>query len=129
MATALSKDVTRESTVEHDGRLINITITADQKVRMKPKGMKTTGEVEIGILELYHQLCGCEGETTSEETKPSGAVSYSRKEPSKYQQPPNHMIESVLHDIRSQSAIAGLDMPTMAKFDQIIVNLISAYKS
>jgi len=123
MATVLGKDVTRESTVEHDGRLINITITADQKVRMKPKGMKTTGEVDIDILKLYHQLCGCEGETT----EPSGPVTYTRKEGSKYEQPPKHVARTVLNDLRSQNAISGLDSPTLAKFDQIIAALIQSY--
>ena len=126
MATALSKDVTRESTVEHDSRLINVTLTADQKVKMKPKGMKTTGEVEIGILELYHQLCGCEGETSEPETR--GSVSYSRKEGSKYVQPDPRVAKAVLHDFRSQNAISGLDSETLAKFDQLIVTTLNSYK-
>jgi len=126
MPTSLTKDLTRESTVEHDGRLLNVVLTADQKIKMKPKGLKTTGEVEINILDLYHQLCGCEGETS--EPEPSGGVSYTRKETSKYVQPPKHVVKTVLNDLRSQNAISSLDMETMVKFDMIIVNLLNAYK-
>ena len=122
MATVLTKPLTRESTVKHDDRLINVTLDTDQKVKMKLKGMKS-GEVEIGILELYHQLCGCEGEASA------GPVIYSRKEGKKYEQPPKHIMQTVLNDLRSQNAISNLDMPTMAKFDQLIVGLKALYNT
>ena len=124
MATGLNKDVIRESEVSHDDRLINVTLGADQKVKMKLKGMKS-GEVSIGILELYHQLCGCEGETSSE---PSGSVTYTRKEGKKYEQPPKHIVTTVLNDLRSHNAISSLDMETMVKFEHIITTLLSTYK-
>ncbi len=129
MATTLNKDVTRESTLEHDGRLINITITADQKVKMKPKGMKTTGEVSIDILELYHQLCGCEGETSEPEVKTkSGGVTYSRSEVSRYVAPDPKIAKTVLQDFRSQVNISGMDYATIAKFDQLVANTLSSLK-
>ena len=57
MATVLDKDVTRESSVKFDEREIQITLTADQKVSMKLKGMKS-GTVDIPIETLYKQLVG-----------------------------------------------------------------------
>lgn len=125
MVTTLNKDVTRESTVEHDGRLINVTLGADQKIKFKLKGMKSGG-VEIDILELYHQLCGCEGETSEPEVKKS--VTYTRKESGRYVQPDPKVAKTVLQDFRSQNAISGLDTETLVKFDMIVVNLLNSYK-
>ena len=57
MATILVKDVTRESELECNGRKIVVTLTKDQRVSMKLKGMKS-GIVSIGLDELYAQLTG-----------------------------------------------------------------------
>ena len=121
MATKLEKDIIRESTKEVDGRNIMVTITKDQEVSMKLKGMKS-GSVAIGIDELYGQLTGEPVDSTKEN---KGAISISTSQP-KAGSKGNPMI--TLHDLRSQSAIASLDFQTMAKFDGVIKNLIESYK-
>ena len=80
MATKLEKNLTRESSSKAEDREIMITITADQKVSMKLKGMKS-GEVNISIEELWHQLNGTDPEGESSSAKSSGAVTISRSTP------------------------------------------------
>jgi len=120
MATSLDKDVIRESNITREDRNINITLTSDQKIIMKLKGMKS-GEVSIGIDELYDQLTGNK-ETTK---KP---IVYKTKESDRYEQPSIKVTKTVLNDLRSQNAISGLDTESLAKFDQIIKNLLDSYK-
>tara|TARA_R110000868_G_scaffold203969_4_gene451923 strand:+ start:4342 stop:4731 length:390 start_codon:yes stop_codon:yes gene_type:complete len=129
MATPLTKDLLRESTAKFDNRNICVTLSEDQKIKMKLKGMKS-GEVSIGIRELYLQLCGCEDEEGSALVKESKSkpVSYSRKESLKYVQPDPKVAKTILNDLRSQNAISNLDVATLAKFDGIIVSLLNAYK-
>jgi hypothetical protein len=55
MATILDKDLVRESLVKVDNREILITLTEDQKISLKLKGLKS-GDVSIGIKQLYNQL-------------------------------------------------------------------------
>jgi hypothetical protein len=57
--TPLDKDLARESTIKVDGREIQITLTSDQKISMKLKGMKS-GIVSTDIGDLYNQLVGNE---------------------------------------------------------------------
>ena len=57
MATILEKDLTRETTIKIGGREIQITLTEDQKISMKLKGMKT-GAVDVSIEDLYKDLAG-----------------------------------------------------------------------
>jgi len=121
MATKLEKDLTREATVKADDREILITITADQKVSMRLKGMKT-GTVSIDIEELWHQLNGTSAEAAPVE-KSSGAVSITVDKPKRGSNDP--MMS--LYDIRSHNAISGLDMPTLVKFEGIIKSLIDNY--
>jgi hypothetical protein len=68
MATILDKDVLRESTVKYDDREIQVTLTADQRIEFKLKGLKS-GVLSIGILELYRQLYG-----DKREDKPKGFI-------------------------------------------------------
>ena len=49
MATKLDKDIIRESTVQIDGREIMVTVSANQEIKFKLKGMKS-GELSIGNL-------------------------------------------------------------------------------
>ena len=120
MATSLDKDVTRESSTIREDRNINITLTSDQKILMKLKGMKS-GEVSIDIGELYDQLTG----GNKQAKKP---VTYQAKETGRYEQPSVKVTKTVLNDLRSQNAISGMDVETLAKFDQIIKNLLDSYK-
>tara|TARA_R110000868_G_scaffold29601_2_gene110133 strand:- start:1756 stop:2121 length:366 start_codon:yes stop_codon:yes gene_type:complete len=121
MPTILNKDVTRESNTLRSDRNINITLTPDQKILMKLKGMKS-GDVSIGIGELYDQLTG------GAEVKPKKSVSYQNKETGRYEQPSIKVTKVVLNDLRSQNAISCLDINTITKFDQIIKALLDSYK-
>jgi len=121
MATKLEKNLTRESTVKVEDREILITITADQKISMKLKGMKT-GEVNISIEELWHQLNGTEPD---EPIKAKTKLLAIRNDQPKKGGKGNPMMS--LYDIRSFNAISGLDMPTLVKFEGIIKSLIDSY--
>jgi len=120
MATKLDKEIVRETDFIKDGRNINITLTADQKIQLKLKGMKSGGLV-IGIDELYDKLSGTE-------EKVNKPVVYSRKDDGKYDQPNVKVTKTVLNDLRSQNAISGLDPTTVAKFDGIIKSLLDSYR-
>ena len=117
MATILDKDLTRESTVKITDREIQITITADQKVTMKLKGMKT-GAVEISIEDLYKQL---KGDIVDEPKLKSVVTDRSQK---KHNNDP--MIS--LYDLRSRLNVAAFDYSTTVKFDGIIKDLIDDAK-
>jgi hypothetical protein len=121
MATKLEKNLTRESTVKAEDREIMITITADQKVSMKLKGMKS-GEVSIDIEELWHQLNGTSPETPVEKSS-SSSLSISTSKPKRGSNDP--MMS--LYDLRSHNAISGLDMTSLVKFESIIKSLIDSY--
>lgn len=106
MATKLEKDVTRESTIKSKDREIMVTLSANQKITLKLKGMKS-GEQSIGIDELYSHLTGGESEITDKPTKKAKPIS--KKNP---------MIS--LHDLRAHSAIANMDYESKSKFDQLL---------
>lgn len=115
MATKLEKDIIRESSIKVDDREVIVTLTANQEISMKLKGMRS-GDVSISIEELYNQLTGNEsGE--SKETKPISIKSSGEKPTKK-----NPMI--LLSDLRSHNAISGADYHMICHFDQIIKSLI-----
>jgi hypothetical protein len=120
MATKLDKEIIRETDFIRDDRNVNITLTPEQKIVLKLKGMKS-GELEISIDELYDKLSGKEESVK----KP---VVYTRKDDGKYEQPNPKIAKTVLSDLRSQNAISGLDVSTVAKFDGIIKSLLDSYK-
>jgi len=117
MATKLIKNIVRESTEVIDGKEITITLTSDQKIELKLKGKRGSGET-IYIKDLYNQLYGLEG---SDGDKKKGVVSISNT-PKK--RGGGKMIS--LSDLRSHNAISMLDIPTLAKFDQIIKSVIDS---
>lgn len=117
MATKLDKDLIRESSELIDGREIVITLSEDQSIKFKLKGMKS-GEVSINIKELYHQLSGFE-ENIKEET----SISIVHKE-----EEPKSGVLIDLNDLRSMNAISTLDIPTLVKFDGLIADLLKQNK-
>jgi len=119
MATKLDKDIIRESTVQIDGREIMVTVSANQEIKFKLKGMKS-GELSIGIDKLYNQLSG-KGDLVEEvvSEKRSGVVSVKRDEKVDKDSP---MIS--LHDLRSLSAVSAFDLNTTIKFDGLLAELI-----
>lgn len=106
MPTQLDKDITRVSSEKIDDREILITLTEDQKISMKLKGLKK-GEVSISIKNLYNQLSGSKETAEPVDTKPKG----------------KEWIH--IHDLRSLIMIDGLiDYKSKTVLDKILVDLI-----
>jgi len=116
MATKLEKNLTRESTVEFNDRAIMITLTNDQRVSMKLKGLKS-GEVSIGIDELYGDVAGVDVNAAPAK----GPVTISKDQPVKGSKK-NPMIS--LYDLRSHNAISNMDYPDKVKFERIILSVL-----
>jgi hypothetical protein len=135
MATILDKDITRESTVLFDKREIQVTLTTDQKIVMKLKGMKS-GTVSISIEELYNQLANIELKPSplmSADIK-KGPLSFSvdskdtDKVNNKKDKTWNDSPMINLMDLRSLSAITVMPIETKVLFEKIILNLIRNVK-
>ena len=116
MATRLDKKLVRESTFVVDEREVMVTLTADQKIELKLKGLKS-GVVSISIEDLWNQLNDSDdskGDSTSiDSTHPKANTKG------------NPMIS--LHDLRTYNAISTLDYNTIVKFEEIIKNLMDNY--
>ena len=115
MPTNLSKDVVRESNIEVGSRKIIITLTANQEISMKLKGMKS-GHVVQSISDLYRELTGETVEAPKEEK--ATVVSVKSGKPTKG----NPSI--LLSDLRSQALISDLDYGDKVKFEALIKSVI-----
>lgn len=115
MATILDKDITRESTVTVDGREVQVTLTAEQTISFKLKGMKS-GILSIGIDELYNQLAGTE---TKVEEKP-------KEKPKKPKSTEEPMIS--LYRLRSLSLVTKMDLKVKLELEKVICELINDEK-
>jgi hypothetical protein len=111
MATQLTKNLVRESLVKFNDREIIVTLTEDQKISMKEKGLKK-GEVSIDILELYKDLKGVKSED-----KPDGPVSI-KSSPKKTEG--KTKLKEILNEIRSQNAISTASVEIISQFDGIM---------
>lgn len=78
MATKLDKEITRESAIKYDNREILITLTEDQMISMKLKGLKS-GSLSISIDELYKQLRGEVFEAKAPVATKTGSMSIKKK--------------------------------------------------
>jgi hypothetical protein len=112
MATKLDKDVVRESTVTYDNREIIVTLTEDQKISFKLKGMKS-GTLDIGIEELYLKLAG-----SDEKPKPKGSISIKKKE----EQDNTPMIS--LHDLRTNALVTKMDLSIKLVLEALVCELL-----
>jgi len=117
MATILEKKVIRESKSQHDNRNIVVSLTEDQEVSLKLKGLKS-GELTISINDLYNYLSGNEG---SEEKE------VEVKKTIKTKTPKNAPLIN-LNDLRSLNAITKMDLSTKVLFESLIVELIENTK-
>jgi hypothetical protein len=115
MATILDKDITRESTVTVDGREVQVTLTADQTISFKLKGMKS-GVLSIGIDELYNQLAG-----VTEEVKEKP-----KEVPKKKKSTEELMIS--LYRLRSLSLVTKMDFKVKLELEKVICELINDEK-
>lgn len=118
MATILDKELTRETTVKVDDREILVTLTEDQKISLKLKGMKS-GAVDIGIGKLYNQL---KGNTPLVELKKP-------KDETKRVSQSNDDVVISLKELRIYNAIAKLDYSIKAQFEKIILDLLNRNKN
>ena len=123
MATILDKELTRESTIMVDDRVIKITLTEKQTIFMQLKGMKSGG-VEISIEDLYKQLKGDSDDSDSNEKK-SKPVTISHENRGKVKGD-NPMIS--LYDLRTRCNISGFDYAVTAKLDSVFKSLIDEQK-
>ena len=112
MATPLDKNIARESTVKYDGREIQITLTADQKISLKLKGMKS-GVLEISISDLYEQLVS--GGTVVEEPKVKST-------PKKKKMDDDPMIS--LYELRTNALTTKMDMSVKLQLEKLVCELI-----
>ncbi len=123
MATILDKNITRESTVKVNEREIQVTLTADQQISMKLKGMKS-GIVSISIAELYEYVTG----QPAQSHKPIPEVGHIVLESVQVTKPKRDSetggVMISLYDLRSLSNISQLDYATKCKFDGLIGELI-----
>lgn len=113
MATILDKDITRESTVTVDGREVQVTLTAEQTISFKLKGMKS-GILSIGIDELYNQLAGVEEKVEEKPKEVKPKKSKSTEEP---------MIS--LNRLRSLSLVTKMDFKVKLELERVICELIN----
>ena len=128
MATILEKDVTRESTVLADNRNIQVTLTKDQEISFKLKGMKS-GMVKISIEKLYNQLANIISENIGEVEKIEEIpIPIINKQKYKNEDETRPMIN--LHDFRSRYIIAGdIPLEIKVKLESITVDLIDKFKN
>ena len=122
MATILDKDLQRESTVLANDRNIMVTLGSDQTIKFKLKGMKS-GEVSIGIEDLWKQLNGIE-ETKSDESKKSLVIETDDEIEQKSSKD-NPMIP--LYDIRSRLCVS-LTADILTKVDPILSEFVADHK-
>jgi hypothetical protein len=116
MATKLDKEITRESTIVKDKRILLVSLTADQTIKFKPKGLRgNNGVIEVSLEDIFDQNDPSAKSIIKKEEKPK-KVKVDSSAP---------MIS--LHDLRSQSAISGLPTDLIAKFDGIIKNMLDEW--
>lgn len=121
MATKLEKDLVRESLVKIDDREVIVTLTKDQTISMKLKGLRGKA-LSIGIEQLHNQLSGKGNEPKKEE---KGSLTVIKRERNS-KKDDSKMIS--LGDLRSHNLISTMDFETQMKFEQIIVSVINANK-
>jgi len=109
MATKLDKDLTRETTVKVNEREVILTLTADQNINMKLKGMKS-GHVSVPIKEVYDQLTGGDSQPAE------GGVGKLKVG--------NESDMISLQDLRHRFNVSDLPYESIVQVDMIIVELL-----
>jgi DNA primase large subunit len=117
MATILDKDLIRESTVKHDGREIVVTLTEDQKISFKLKGMKS-GEASISILQLYKQLNNIEDKGLAGKVRASKVI----EQPKFKKSDENPVID--LYSLRASAMVTRMEYDTKVELEKVICELI-----
>ena len=117
MATILDKDLIRESKVKYDKREIIVTLTEDQKISFKLKGMKS-GDVSIGIEQLYKQLIGEEDTGLISTVKPVKVP-----ENKKYKKSDENPVID-LYALRTSAMVTKMEMSAKYELEKVICELI-----
>jgi hypothetical protein len=115
MATKLEKDITRESTVKVEDRELLVTLTADQKVSMKPKGLGVANTLDIGIEELYKSLTPVDNE---EEAPKARGINKSYSD--------DLMIS--IGELRAQMMVADISYEDKVMFSNFVRDVITSVK-
>lgn len=132
MATILDKDITRETTIRFDEREIQITLTEQQTISMKLKGMKS-GAVEIPIDDLYKQLKGDVveapkgGQPISVKHEEDDDKPIAKNDLSSYKGDSRFLIS--IHDIRHAMLVTSMEYDVKMKFEAFLVGLINERKA
>lgn len=124
MATVLNKDLVRESTHKFEDREIMVTLTENQKIAMKLKGMKS-GTVSIDILKLYQQLKGVD---TLVSEKKDGPVSITKTTNTTPKGNDLVSMREFLNDLRSHNAISTASAELVSHLDGVIASVIESKK-
>lgn len=111
MATILDKDIIRESSIKFDEREVQVTLTADQRIEFKLKGMKG-GMLGIGIEELYKQLRG-------DVVEKRESISIKQKDKTYDEQ----MIS--LSRLRNMSLVTHMDRVVKLELEKVICELLN----
>jgi hypothetical protein len=113
MATILDKDLVRESTSKIDDREIVVTLTEDQKISMKLKGLKS-GDVSIEIDKLFNQLKGVDEPSNKDVgLKPTKKIKQLEGDP---------MIS--LYNLRTNNLVTKMDFGIKMELEKLICELI-----
>ena len=124
MATTLDKDLIRESSLKVDNREIIVTLTADQQIKMKLKGMKS-GTLSVPIDKLFNDLngSGAAAEGQSDISDPR----LKRRKEKPLQGSDAHMIS--LHDLRTHNLIEPSDdLAVKVRLEFIISEVLKRQK-
>lgn len=118
MATILESDLTRETKVKFDDREIQVTLTADQQIAFKLKGMKT-GTLSIGIEDLYKQLKGGDSDEIVPAKKTTGSISIKRKDSLNDNSPVIN-----LNTLRTHVLVTHMSLPAKLELEGILCELL-----
>lgn len=118
MATILEKDLIRESTSKYDNREIIVTLTEDQKISFKLKGMKS-GDVSIDILSLYKQLNGIEDGGLVSKVKATAVID----KPKFKKSDENPVID--LYSLRTSAMVTKMEMSAKVELERVLCELIN----
>ncbi len=108
MATILNKPLTRETTIVRDDRNVMVTLTPDQHIQVKLKGLKS-GSKKISIEKIYDQLNGI---SEKNDKKPITTP------------PKKKGIVMDINDFRSLNAISDASPSVISQVDTILAEII-----
>lgn len=104
MPTKLSSTVVRETSVLVNDRPVIVSLTQDQQITLRLKGMKS-GVITADISEVYNKLSGAKPVATKAKQHPVGDM-------------------NILHRLRSLNATTPSSKEALVKLDEILCELL-----